>query len=92
MGFLQERFNLEIEKLDLDYEEALAYDSEVLRASDNYARMSHIYSSYIGRGKDRGLYFERLAMEFPQISRKTLELLTNFIEAKIFKTKKLKAL
>jgi len=57
MGFLQERFNLEIEKLDLDYEEALAYDNELLRASDNYARMNHIYNSYIGRGKDRGLYF-----------------------------------
>lgn len=64
----------------------------MLKESENFAKLSHIYNSYLGRGKDRSLYYERLSIEFPQLSRKSLELLTGYIEAKIYKTRKLRAL
>lgn len=33
MGFLEERFELEIEKIELDYDEALNFNHELLKES-----------------------------------------------------------
>ena len=45
----------------MDYEDVLNIDPSIIE-SENYAKLAHIYSSYIGRGKDRNLYSERLAI------------------------------
>jgi hypothetical protein len=59
--------------------------------SENFQMINHIYHTYLGRGKSTALYTERLAIEFPKVSRKVLERITEYIEAKIYKTRKINA-
>jgi hypothetical protein len=59
---LEETTQLEQEKLELDYEDKLSLDGDVLESSENFGKISHIYSTYIGRGKSVQLYFERLSI------------------------------
>lgn len=70
---------LELEKLDLDYEDALSLDSSLLAISEKFQMINHIYSTYLGRGKSVMLYGERLGIEFPSISKKVLERITEYI-------------
>ena len=76
---LQETLELEVEKITLDYEEVLNLDEEVLSMSENYHKMQHIYNTYMGRGKSVTLYHERLKIEYPKISKKILERVTEYI-------------
>lgn len=69
---LEETSALEGEKIALDYEDALRLDDGLLEGSENFSKISHIYSTYIGRGKSVQLYFERLSIEFPKMNRKNL--------------------
>ena len=59
--------------------------------SDNFQRMNHIYNTYLGRGKSVALYNERLTIEFPKINKKILERVTQYIEGKIYRQRKINA-
>ena len=54
---LEETYQLENEKLNLDYEQALKLDAGLIEQSESFTKISHIYSTYIGRGKSVQLYF-----------------------------------
>ena len=52
----------------------------------------HIYKTYIKRGKDRDIYMERLAIQFPKMPRKQLEAHDQYIVDTEYYNKKTKAL
>jgi hypothetical protein len=52
----------------------------------------HIYRCYIKRGLDRGLYMERLTMQFGKVPRKELESYDKIITDQEFRRKRTKAL
>lgn len=60
--------------------------------SENYQIINHIYNTYLGRGKSVALYSERLGIEFPNVSKKILERMTEYIEGKIYKSRKSNAI
>ena len=45
----------------------------------------------MGRGKSLIQYYERLALEFPKVSKANLENINNYIVGKIYKDRKIKA-
>jgi hypothetical protein len=59
--------------------------------SENFQLINHLYNTYLGRGKSQALYSERLSIEFPNINRKILDRITEYIEAKIYKGRKTNA-
>jgi hypothetical protein len=80
-----------LEKIALDYEDALNFTHEVIRNDKAYQRFLHLYQTYIGRGKSLLQYFERLTIEFPKVSRANLDRINDYIVARIYKERKIKA-
>lgn len=69
----------------------MSYTHELIQDEYKYQRFLHLYQTYIGRGKSLLLYFERLSIEFPRLSRATLDSINNHIVARIYKERKIKA-
>lgn len=63
----------------------------MIRNEKSYQRFLHLYQIYIGRGKSLIQYFERLTIEFPRLARATLDRINDYIVAKIYKDRKIKA-
>lgn len=51
----------------------------------------HLYQIYMGRGKSLIQYFERLSIEFPKVNKQNIEKINDYIIAKIYKDRKIKA-
>jgi hypothetical protein len=75
----------------LDYEDVLNFSHPVIQSNNSYQRFLHIYQTYLGRGKNLIQYYERLAIEFPKVSKANLEHINNYIVGKIYKERKVKA-
>ena len=69
----------------------LNLNEELVSVSENFQKINYIYHTYLGRGKSISLYYERLSIEFPKINRKVLERVTQYIEGKIYKERKINA-
>lgn len=71
-NLLHETIDLQIEKINLDYEDVLNFSHPIIQNNVNYQKFLHIYQTYMGRGKNLIQYFERLAIEFPKVSKQNL--------------------
>eukprot|EP00743_Colponemidia_sp_Colp-15_P006303 GILK01006782.1.p1 GENE.GILK01006782.1~~GILK01006782.1.p1 ORF type:complete len:704 (-),score=158.23 GILK01006782.1:220-2331(-) len=85
---LEERLNLELNRLKGQITE----DSSGLWDEDSHFRFKKIHREYIGHGKSRESYMERLWLEFPHLERKDLELHDHLVESHRWTKTKRKAL